>query len=256
MQKNHTCSSILPAVTRVCGLRPPRSCFVVDYVGILDRFVSILFPQRCAFCGEVVAYDDFWCGKCGEDGNAPYARLGRADCEFPYNFSEALAALEYAGKVRDSIWLLKDKADRRALRFFVGEMRAVMVEYWSGVRFELVVPVPSAASKLKERGFNPAEMLARQVSGDIGILMREDVLVRRELSRDQRGLTAAERRVNAEKSYDVGNPAGVESKTVLLVDDVFTTGSTVSACTDKLLDSGAVGVYVLAAAAVKKELSP
>lgn len=220
----------------------------MDYAEIPDRFISVLFPQRCAFCGEVVAYDDFWCGKCGEDGKPPYARSGRIECDFPHSFADALAALEFSGKVRNLIWRLKEKADRRILRFFAGEMQLVMAEHWSGIRIDLAVPVPSTGSRLKERGFNQAELLARHVSRYAGIPMRGDALIRREATRDQRELTATQRRVNAERSYDIGNPKGIAGKIVLLVDDVFTTGSTAAACSGKLLEAGADRVYVLAAA--------
>lgn len=220
----------------------------MDFFEIPDRLISMLFPQRCAFCGAATAYDDFWCGKCGKNGNPPFSKMGRMACDFPHSFTDALGAFEYSGRIRNAIWLLKDRADRRTLRFFTDEMIASMSEHWEGIRFGIAVPVPATASRLEEKGFNHAETLAIYVGRSIGVTVLGDALCRRETTRVQRDLTAAERRVNAAASYGIGNPEGLKGETILLVDDVFTTGSTAAACSDRLLEAGANRVYVLAAA--------
>lgn len=223
----------------------------MDYTEILDRFISVFFPQRCLFCGEVVEYDDFWCGRCAIDGKPPIAKHGRVERDSRHSFADALAAAQFSGGVRKLIWRLKEKDDRRILRFFAGEMLAVMSEHWGLAKFDAVVPVPSTASKMKERGFNPAEMLARHVGRGAGIPVHSGALMRLEATKVQRGLTAAERRVNAAKSYALGMAESLTGKTVLLVDDVFTTGSTADACSRKLLEAGANSVYVVTAAFTK-----
>lgn len=224
----------------------------MDHTELPGRLLAVLFPHRCLFCDEVVEYGDFWCGKCGEGGEPPYKKLGGVERDVSHSFAGALAAVEYGG-VRKSVWRLKDKGDRRIMQFFAGEMYAMILEHWREIRFDFIVPVPSTASKRRERGFNQAELLARYVSGHTGVPMRRDMLIRREATQVQHGLTAAERRINAAKSYDIGNPEGAAGKTILLVDDVFTTGSTVAACSDKLLAAGARSVYVVTATKTNRQ---
>ena len=220
---------------------------------LFDRLISILLPQRCVICGELVEYEDYWCEKCGTAEEVPYTRLGQISCEIPHSFAGAIAAIEYSAQSRQMILRLKSQGDRRIIQFFANEMSAVITQHWDDIRFELIVPVPSSTGKLKDRGFNQAERLARYLGKSIGVAVQSEALMRHENTQSQQGLSAQERRDNAEKSYDIGKCASYTTgKVVLLVDDVFTTGSTAAACAEKLLNAGAQNVYIVTAAHQKQ----
>lgn len=214
----------------------------MTFTEICDRVFSVFFPQRCLLCGDVTACGDFLCGKCR------CVRYGRVDIEFRHGFTDAVSAMEYNGSVRKLILRMKADDNARLFRFFAGEMHEAMLEYWNGVDFDLIVPVPSTAARMKSRGFNQTELLADELGKLMKIPVCADALFREESSEAQHGLARPRRKENAERSYKVKEPAKTDGKTVLLVDDLITTGYTASACADRLLEAGACGVYVLTAA--------
>ena len=113
---------------------------------------------------------------------------------------------------------------------------------------ELIVPVPLHPKRLKHRGFNQALLLAQAFPQ--AALAREAV-VRTRHTPPQVGLNPKERRVNVKGAFAVPDPALVKGKSVLLIDDLFTTGSTVKECARVLLKAGARQVEVLTVARVR-----
>jgi ComF family protein len=113
------------------------------------------------------------------------------------------------------------------------------------VQADLVIPVPLAAGRLRRRGFNQAALLAEEVSLAVGGTVVEDALERKERPAQQ-SLRAVERLVNLEGAFACPRPTDVQGKRVMLVDDVVTTGATVSACADTLAEAGARRICVLA----------
>jgi ComF family protein len=209
---------------------------------ILDRLISLIYPHRCVICGEVVEYDDMWCGRC----ELPLAE--RFTLDAPNRISEIAAPLRYEDEARRLILRLKERDDRRAFQFFAEQMAAHMAECWPERRFDLLIPVPASARKLEERGFNPPERLASCLGAIIEAPVDTDSLTRRDDSKRQRDLSAWERRANAERSYALAEGVSPGGKTVLLIDDVVTTGSTLAACAELLMTAGCEAVYALAAA--------
>jgi len=119
--------------------------------------------------------------------------------------------------------------------------------YFRGER-PVIVPVPLYASRLRERGYNQSELLARWVSSESQTPLVVGSLVRRRPTRSQTKLSVSEREENVKDAFGVRRPHELGGRTVILVDDVFTTGATLDACSRKLLEAGAVQVRVLTAA--------
>ena len=119
-------------------------------------------------------------------------------------------------------------------------------------KIDCIVPVPMTKSKLRKRGYNQAEVLADALSERLNAPVENDVIVKKISFREQHKLTADKRQKNADRIYYRTDSEAVRNKTVLLCDDVMTTGSTINKCTKILLEMGAEAVIIAAAATTKK----
>ena len=109
---------------------------------------------------------------------------------------------------------------------------------------DVTIPVPLGKNRLKERGYNQVALVARPLAYQLGLRYESDALRKRRETRSQVGLTISQRSENVQDAYQADSKV-VQGKSVLIMDDVATTGSTISACTDALLSAGAQEVYVL-----------
>lgn len=202
------------------------------------------------------------CGICGERLASPYtvsegmARCGACQRLEPV-FVRAAAYGSYEGGLRELIHLLKYEQVRPAahvLGRMLGEAIALLVPQFSQ-NLPLVVPVPLHAAKLRQRGFNQSDLIAgvalkaAALSGFV-LPLHASVLERTRATVSQTGLTRHQRRENVRGAFRVPHPPGIAGRDVLLVDDVFTTGTTVSECARVLRQAGAQRVWVATVARV------
>src|SRR5262249_2739584 len=174
-------------------------------------------------------------------------RCGRCDLA-PFSFARCCGA--YSGALEASILLLKvDPRICRRLKQIIATAyrmsRAVLTS-------DLIAPVPLHPGRRRERGFNQAELIAGVIAGESGIPMSGSLLLRTKYTeRHRAGQDASERARSVDEAFRVKSPAHVSGRSVLLVDDLYTTGSTVSAAARELLKSGAERVNVFTIARVE-----
>jgi ComF family protein len=237
---------------------------------LCDAALSLVYPQACAVCGaecvesraDAPACAKCWratrlftgeetlCWKCGVPARASVpeekrsrVRCRRCDAEA---FAAARACGLYEGALRASVLKLKREPFVPARLARLLACAAARAPLSSAT---LAIPVPLHAKRERERGFNQAVLLARAVAKRTGLRLDELSLARVEHSeRHRAGMDARARRETVENAFAITRPRLVEGERVLLVDDVFTTGATVSACAASLLASGASDVFVLTAA--------
>jgi ComF family protein len=158
-------------------------------------------------------------------------------------FTTARACGVYEGALRASILSLKREpsvAARLAELLFEAQQRSPLDAA------TLIVPVPLHPERLRERGFNQAAELGRALAKLSGLKLDEWSLVRvLHTERHRAGMDARSRRESVEDAFEVTRPRLIEGESILLVDDVFTTGATVSACATALKAAGAREVFVL-----------
>ena len=109
---------------------------------------------------------------------------------------------------------------------------------------DLLIPVPLGKRRLKERGYNQVALVARPLAYQLGLQYEPGALVKARDTRSQVGLSISQRSENVQDAYQADSQV-VRGKCVLIMDDVATTGSTISACTTALLTAGAQEVYAL-----------
>ncbi len=178
----------------------------------------------CARCGMPTAFESFVCDECkGAD----------------FGFASARAPLRYTGVGKEIVHTLKYGGYTRVVERLAAPLMVGVID--PGDRFDSVVPVPLHRSRLRRRGFNQAELLARGVARKINAPVSGTLQVVRRI-RDQVELSAAGRRANVAGAFRARDR--VQGR-VLLIDDVFTTGATMSACAETLLGAGAREVHAL-----------
>ena len=172
-------------------------------------------------------------------------------------YERAFAYGPYAGALRDLIHLLKYQRMTPAARplgeYLAASIRAAVREAGKDA---ILVPIPLYSAKARQRSFNQAEEIARQAvrASDVGIEINTRLLARVRETKSQTGLTRHQRRENVRGAFAVPkkNARAVKGRNVILLDDVFTTGTTAEECARILRRAGAAKVWVVTAARVSK----
>ncbi|MEN8198777.1 MAG: ComF family protein [Thermodesulfobacteriota bacterium] len=226
---------LFPPVCHLCGL--PLAMADGLCSSCLET-VSLLGSPLCPLCGKEMADSaggDHLCGRCLQK-KPPY--------------SSALGLAHYREPVTTLLHRLKYQGDTSVL-VPLGKIigSAPPVSLMSGDR---VIPVPLHIRRLRKRGFNQALLLARLFFPTSRECILVDTLQRIRHTKPQTGLDGTARRKNLHKAFAVHDPAGLRRRRIILVDDVYTTGTTVSECSRALLAAGAGEVHVLTLARVEK----
>jgi ComF family protein len=172
-------------------------------------------------------------------------------------YAKAVAYGSYESGLRELIQLLKYEQVRPAAHV-LGRMLADAIEGLLPLlsRNPVIVPVPLHRGKLRQRGFNQSELIARAAVKNLSRVLRLElspqVLERQRETQSQIGLSRRQRRENMRGAFVVADPKRITDREVLVVDDVFTTGTTVSECARVLLRAGASKVYVATVARTLK----
>lgn len=225
-------------------------------VHLLDRALSAILPPACISCRKAGALfcdqcraDLAWvkppvCERCGRQLDDGRCRA----CRDQHPGLQIRAAVWFCGPIMPAIHQLK----YRGISAAAAPLAGLMVEGWRlwAAPVDLVLPVALHPSRVRERGYNQATLLARHLGRELGLPLREDALFRIRHTRPQVGLSGVERRTNVRGAFHAA-PELVAGKCILLVDDVCTTGATLDAAAGALFAAGARGVhaYCLARAA-------
>ena len=234
--------------------------FLTQPVQLLgDALLALAYPQVCAMCGRSVEQRKFgvvcemcWgatsiftgretlCWKCGVPALYEEVRCRRCDS---HSFAAARAAGLYEGALRETALQLKR---RPYLPEHVEELLVAAAQREPLNASTRIVPVPLHAERLRARGFNQASIVAQVLAESLRLPLDEVSFMRVSGSEKHRaGMDAKGRYDTVAGAFVVTHPALVANENILLVDDVFTTGATVSACAEALLASQAAKVFVL-----------
>ncbi len=242
-------SVLFPSECRVCGL-PLLNISRLPVCRDCLAGIHAIRGKVCSICGERVLLSY---AECDPDGMLRCPVCRRVDRPF----LQAVAYGSYEGGLRELIHLLKYNGVRPAANV-LGRMLAEAVaklepEFSSGK--VLIIPVPLYKRKRRQRGFNQAEMIARAAlkcaAGD-RLQLATNLLLRTRETQSQIGLTSHQRHENLRGAFAVARAAEVTGREVVLVDDVYTTGTTATECARLLRKAGAAKVWVATVARTLK----
>lgn len=221
---------------------------------IIDKLLKIFYPNRCIACGKINHLRGF-CKTCegkvfkSRKGSCPKCggRRGNCDCDtYSLSFDGFCAPYYYKGAVRQAVLNLKFYSRPDAAPFLAQKIAEKILDEYAGIPFDIICAVPMSEEGMRSRGYNQSELLCKEVAEILNIPISASTLVKIKNTKTQHTLDKKERFLNVKGAYS--SLGGLEGKCVLLIDDIKTTGATLSECALVLKQGGASGVFCAAAA--------
>lgn len=229
----------------------------------LKFIMNLLYPRRCPVCGDIVSPDKNLihpscisrlspikspsCKKCGKEVIGEHTEYCYDCSRHTRTFDWGMALLQYNEAAKHSMATVKYKNRREYLDFYAAAIDSRFRKNVLRLQADALVPVPIHPSRRRKRGYNQAEELAARLSALWGIPMDARLLVRRKKTAPQRELNPDERLKNLQEAFAVNTErldGGIGiPESVVLIDDIYTTGSTMEACTRALKAAGVKRVY-------------
>lgn len=233
-----------------------------------EQLICLMYPPRCPICDKVLRVEEYKdrsqtggmicrkcmselhyigedvCSKCGkprEDSREEYCY----DCKKKKHFFEqGRAVWRYQGVMKASLYRFKYSNRREYARFYARETARLYGEWIRRRNIEVIIPIPLHPKKKRMRGYNQAEVYAKELGRCLGIPVRTDVLERVVYTDPQKELGAKERIKNLKKSLKIRQNM-LQSQYILLVDDIYTTGSTMDAAAEAFSEKPDCRIYFL-----------
>ena len=213
----------------------PRRCTICDKVLMLGQRkicteckerIQYLGENTCLKCGKQVKEEEDYCYDCRVKEH--YFRQGAA--LFPYEY------------IRTSLYRFKYGGRQEYAEFYGRQMAVQMEEKRKLWKPQALIPVPLNKKKMKKRGYNQAELIARELSSCWNIPVVTDLVVRSKNTKPMKGIAGTERQNNLKKAFKLG-ANDVKLNTIIIVDDIYTTGSTIDAVAKVCLEAGISNIF-------------
>jgi competence protein ComFC len=178
----------------------------------------------CACCGKIISKGTI-CSDCNRE---------------PPMFDQLKSWAAYQGAAKNMITGIKYQRRLGLIPHLVNPLTETIVRW--GIKFDMLVPVPLGRERMRTRGYNQSDLIAKPVAKKLNLPYSLQALIRIKETKSQVGLSAAERRNNLSGAFEADRSI-CQDKIVLLVDDIATTGATLNACAAALKQAGAVNVF-------------
>jgi len=225
---------------------------------LFQNIIDLIYPVRCPVCGEIVIpkgnricepckrklqyIREPRCKKCSKPIELEESEFC-SDCQRKdYHFTKGYSVWVYDDVMKRSIADFKYHKKKEYALFYVEELLRIYGEAILQYAPDVIMPIPIHNSKFRQRGYNQAELIANMVGKELNIKVISDLLVRNRKTIPQKQLSDKERLRNLKKAFEfngtVAEKHGKVINKLLIVDDIFTTGSTIEACANVLKSNG------------------
>ena len=237
---------------------------------MLIKLLNLLYPRRCPVCDDIVipkgklvcgscknilnTLQEPLCYKCGRQILSSSSEYCDTCMSYNFNFDKAFSLWPYNNTVKASLSNFKYKGRREFAEYYADKLYEHFHTALSKINISAVVPVPIHPERLKSRGYNQAELIAGILAKKLNLPIITDYLVRSKNTLAQKNLDPVSRRKNLKEAFRINKNSKFytsQIKNVLLIDDIYTTGSTADACSAILKETGTEKVYVLCVASVR-----
>ncbi len=223
-----------------------------------ERLLNLLYPPRCPLCDQILTgKDGLCCRKCEKDlpwiSGPTCMKCGKMiaeeeeefcdDCRrYHHRFDRGTAAFAYTGQLRHSIYRMKAENRRDYLDFYADAMVRALKPYLGRWKPECIVAIPMHWQKKWKRGYNQSELLAKKIAERTGILLERSWVYCCKKTKEQKKLGRKERENNLSGCFAFRQPEK-RFRRVLIVDDIYTTGSTMDELAALLKEQGTQEIY-------------
>lgn len=227
---------------------PPNN----SIISLMSLILDLLFPKYCVGCKKIGSY---LCPNCEEKlelisvqncpvcGHKSLTGITHPSCKNKNSLDGATSIFNYKFPIKEAIHQIKYRFVKDQIQLFTSLVLKYLPQ--SFPNFDLIIPIPLHPKKLKERGFNQSEEIAKILSQNLTIPFLANTLVRTKYTKPQFNLKSQERLENIKNAFAVKNPQKLINKKILLIDDVATTYSTLNEAANILKKSGAAFIWSL-----------
>ena len=223
------------------------------------ELLALFYPPRCPLCDELLIPGEELCADCRRKSwtvHEPVCkRCGKpvereqveycTDCERgKHAYRQGKAVFVYRDKVRQSMYRFKYSNRREYAQFYAKEAARLYGSWVEKCGIEVIVPIPMFSRKKRRRGYNQAEVFARALGKELNIPVDSRIVRRIRDTVPQKELNDRQRRKNLKNAFQLGKDM-IKYSHILLVDDIYTTGSTMDTVAEVLLSGGAKDIYFI-----------
>lgn len=211
---------------------------------MVNKILEIIFPNVCGICGKIDKHN--LCPQC----KIKLKKLIKANITkmSNKNFTNLAYLFTYGGIIREKIIKYKFKDSAYLYKTFA-EIIIKNKKMCGFIKnYDIIIPVPIHKKRYKERGYNQSELLASEIAKTLNISIEKHVLTKNVNNTPQSKLSKIERKNNANGVYKIINAQKIKNKKIIIIDDIYTTGSTANECSKVLKQAGAseIAVFTIA----------
>lgn len=212
----------------------------------MERILDAIFPQTCTICGKLD--HSSLCKKCQIELENIQEPNILSNFEEEKYFNELIYVFKYEGLIRKLLIQYKFQEKPYIVKSFVNFLLNDKKIFKKIKSFDIIIPVPISTKRKKDRGYNQSLLLAKEISKKTGQIIANNCLYKTKNIIEQSKLNKEERKLNIQGVYEFKNEQIITNKKILLIDDIYTTGSTANECC-KMLQKGKpkkIGVFTVA----------